>query len=327
VRVDDVGGRGRSATVLIADDNEVAVRLCRRVLEKAGYKVLAASDGLEAVWLAMTYSPDVIVMDLAMPRMSGSEAMRRIKAQRPGIAIVIASAILVAADRERFLAAGADEVMVKPLRLSDLLAVVAKLVANPGPQIGPPVPDGQHPGQLSPLGKYYWDGARWVPTALMAEEGFVPRVPVPEQASDLDRLADDLEAVWHRVESGKLALGEPNEDFDSVFEALIAGLRAPRAGNGSGPSPRMRAVLRAKHRPVIQALLGPKYEDDDGLAVAAWDGQVRLGCRCGWRDSRTEPASAGSLSDAWREHVIADMAGLEYPGSHSPDSGFARPSP
>lgn len=322
-----MGGRGRPATVLIADDNEVGQRLCRRVLEKTGYKVLIASDGVEAVELALANSPDVILMDLAMPRMSGSEAMRRIKAQRPGIAIVIASAILVEADRERFLAAGADEVMIKPLRLSDMLAVVARLVAKRGPHMRAPGRDGRHPGQLSPLGKYYWDGARWVPTALMAEEGFVPGAPVPEPARELERLAADLEVVWHRVESGDLALGEPNEDFYSLFETLIAGLRAPRVGNGSGPSPRIRAALRAKHRPVIQALLGPKYEDDDGLAVAAWDGQVRLGCRCGWRDSRIEAASTGSLSDAWREHVIADMAGLDYPGSHSPDSGFARPSP
>jgi hypothetical protein len=224
----------------------------------------------------------------------------------------------------------------------------------PPPQVSPdgkfywdgtwaPIAERPQPGQLSPEGKYYWDGERWVPEALMAEEGFsrtsgysvhdwddqrwvpealAPRkatvtgVPVPEQARDLDRLAADLEAVWNRVESGQLALalGEPNEDVYSFFETLIAGLRAPRAGNGSGPSPRMRAVRRAKHRPVIQTVLGRKYEDDEGLAVAAWDGKVRLGCRCGWRDSRIEPASTGSLSDAWREHVMADMAGVEYRG-------------
>ncbi len=414
----DIGGDGRRATVLIADDNGVAQRLCRRVLEKAGYEVFIASDGLEAVSLALANSPDVILMDLAMPRMSGSEAMRRIKAQRPGIAIVIASAILVEADRDRYLAAGADEVMIKPFRLSDLIAAVARFTANRGPQTkaltgtrlgsselvqrrgrggvadvptqpnlaavsAPPPPrplvspDGRfywdgtwapipqeprRPGQLSSDGKYYWDGERWVPEALMAEEGFATRVrvpntprfywdgqrwvpealapakanvtgvPVPEQARDLDLLAADLEAVWNRIESGQLALGESNEDLYSLFETLIAGLRAPRAGNGSGPSPRMHALRRAKHRPVIQTVLGRKYEDDEGLAVAAWDGKVRLGCRCGWRDSRIEPASTapaskGSLSDAWREHVLADMAGVEYQGGHSPDSGFARPSP
>jgi response regulator RpfG family c-di-GMP phosphodiesterase len=131
----DVGGGGRSVTVLVADDNEVALRLCRRVLEKAGHKVLTASDGLEAVSLALANSPDMILLDDAMPGMDSLEAMRQIKEQRPGMPIVIASAILVASYRERFLAAGAADVISKPFRLSDLIAVVAKLTANRGPQM------------------------------------------------------------------------------------------------------------------------------------------------------------------------------------------------
>ncbi|HVC75125.1 MAG TPA: hypothetical protein VND96_01275 [Candidatus Micrarchaeaceae archaeon] len=154
----------------------------------------------------------------------------------------------------------------------------------------------------------------------MAEEGFVTRdratnarqaAPVPEQPRDLDRLAADLEAVWNQVELGQLALADPNEDLYSLFETLIAGLRAPRAGNGSGPSLRMRVLRQAKHRPMIQTFLGRKYEDDEGPAVAAWDGMVRLGCRCGWRHPRAEPATTASLSDALREHVIADMTGMQ----------------
>jgi len=120
-------------TVLVADDNEVAQRLCRRVLEKAGYTVLIASDGQEAVDIALGQSLDVILMDVAMPGMDGLEAMRRIKAQKPGMRIVIASAHSMASDRERFLAAGADGVLAKPFRLTDLTDVVAKLAAPQGP--------------------------------------------------------------------------------------------------------------------------------------------------------------------------------------------------
>ncbi len=119
-----------SVTVLVADDNEVAQRLCRRVLEKAGHKVLTASDGLEAVTLALANPLDMILMDVAMPGMDGLEAMRQIKAQKPGTAIVIASAHSMASDRERFLAAGADDVLSKPFRLTDLTAVVDRLTAN-----------------------------------------------------------------------------------------------------------------------------------------------------------------------------------------------------
>jgi osomolarity two-component system, sensor histidine kinase NIK1 len=118
-------------TVLVADDNDVAQRLCKRVLEKAGYRVLIAPDGLQAVDVALNQNPSMILMDVAMPGIDGLEAMRRIKAERPNMPIVIASAHSMASDRERFLAAGADNVLSKPFRLADLVAIVAKLAQNP----------------------------------------------------------------------------------------------------------------------------------------------------------------------------------------------------
>jgi two-component system cell cycle response regulator DivK len=114
-------------TVLVADDNEVAQRLCRRVLEKAGYGVLIAADGLQAVDIALTQKPAMILMDVAMPGIDGLEAMRRIKAEVPSMPIVIASAHSMASDRERFLAAGADNVLSKPFRLADLISIVGQL--------------------------------------------------------------------------------------------------------------------------------------------------------------------------------------------------------
>jgi CheY-like chemotaxis protein len=121
-----------TVTVLVADDNEVAQRLCRRVLEKAGYNVLIAADGLQAVDVALAQRPAMILMDVAMPGIDGIEAMRRIKAEIPGQPIVIASAHSMASDRERFLAAGADDILSKPFRLADLVAIVAKLTAGSG---------------------------------------------------------------------------------------------------------------------------------------------------------------------------------------------------
>ena len=118
---------GTTFTVLVADDNEVAQRLCKRVLEKAGYAVLIAADGLQAVEVALGQRPEMILMDVAMPGIDGLEAMRRIKAEIPGMPIVIASAHSMASDRERFLAAGADNVLSKPFRLADLISIVQSL--------------------------------------------------------------------------------------------------------------------------------------------------------------------------------------------------------
>jgi two-component system, cell cycle response regulator DivK len=115
-------------TVLVADDNDVAQRLCKRVLEKAGYVVLIAADGLQAVDVALAQRPSMILMDVAMPGIDGLEALRRIKEAIPTMPIVIASAHSMASDRERFLAAGADNVLSKPFRLADLVAIVGTLV-------------------------------------------------------------------------------------------------------------------------------------------------------------------------------------------------------
>jgi CheY-like chemotaxis protein len=122
-----VTGGNANFTVLVADDNDVAQRLCKRVLEKAGFTVLIAVDGLQAVDVAMKQHPSMILMDVAMPGIDGLEAMRRIKAAMPSMPIVIASAHSMASDRERFLAAGADDVLSKPFRLADLIAIVQKL--------------------------------------------------------------------------------------------------------------------------------------------------------------------------------------------------------
>jgi two-component system, cell cycle response regulator DivK len=123
----DAPGGAAKFTVLVADDNEVAQRLCRRVLEKAGYGVLIAADGLQAVDIALAQKPAMILMDVAMPGIDGLEAMRRIKAEVPAMPIVIASAHSMASDRERFLASGADNVLSKPFRLADLISIVEQL--------------------------------------------------------------------------------------------------------------------------------------------------------------------------------------------------------
>jgi hypothetical protein len=75
-------------------------------------------------------------------------------------------------------------------------------------------------------------------------------------------------------------------------------------------------VAEQKHRPWVESILGPKYEDDEELSVADWDGTVRLGCTCGWTDSRIYP-NTSSLPDAWRAHVTADMFGVDHRGRHA----------
>jgi len=75
----------------------------------------------------LSQRPAMILMDVAMPGIDGLEAMRRIKAEIPTMPIVIASAHSMSSDRERFLAAGADNVLSKPFKLADLISIVEQL--------------------------------------------------------------------------------------------------------------------------------------------------------------------------------------------------------
>src|SRR5438128_11717372 len=88
--------------VLVADDNEVAQRLCKRVLEKEGYPVLIAADGLQAVDIALSQRPAMILMDVAMPGIDSPEAIRRIEAEVPAMPIVLASAQPMTSAPRRF---------------------------------------------------------------------------------------------------------------------------------------------------------------------------------------------------------------------------------
>ena len=111
--------------VLIAED-ETIIRLdLRALLERAGHEVVGeARDGDEAIALAERLAPDLIVMDVKMPRLDGIDAARRILANRP-VPIVMLTAYAQAELIERAAEAGAFGYLVKPFRESDLLPAIA----------------------------------------------------------------------------------------------------------------------------------------------------------------------------------------------------------
>jgi two-component system cell cycle response regulator DivK len=103
--------------VLIVDDNATNVKLARDVLRFAGYRTLEAGTGSDGRSLAAEHLPDVILMDIRLPDMDGTEAVRRLKdddrtAQIPVVAL---TSFAMKGDRERFLAAGFDGYLEKPI--------------------------------------------------------------------------------------------------------------------------------------------------------------------------------------------------------------------
>jgi two-component system, cell cycle response regulator DivK len=103
--------------VLVVDDNEQNLRLARDVLGFAGFRTLEAQSGAEAVTAAVEHLPDVILMDVRLPDMNGTEAAHRLKSdpRTEHIPVVALTAFAMKGDREWFLAAGFDGYLEKPI--------------------------------------------------------------------------------------------------------------------------------------------------------------------------------------------------------------------
>ena len=117
-------------TILIVDDEPPILDLVRFTLEDADVRVVEASDGVEALAVARRVRPDLILLDVHMPRLDGFEACRQIR-REPSLArtpIVMLTAASQEADRARGRDAGADEYLTKPFSPLALLALVEALV-------------------------------------------------------------------------------------------------------------------------------------------------------------------------------------------------------
>jgi CheY-like chemotaxis protein len=120
------------ARILIVDDFEDARELYAEYLRLRGYEVTGAADGPEALHLALPSDYDLIILDLALPRMDGIAVLRALRAE-PRTArtpIIILSASVGSEPREETLAAGADLFLEKPCLPDELEAAVVKLLAG-----------------------------------------------------------------------------------------------------------------------------------------------------------------------------------------------------
>lgn len=123
------------ATILLVEDNEMNRDMIARYLEYNTYAVLTAIDGMEAIELAQTSMPDLILMDISLPKLDGWEATRRIKSdpQTSRIPVIALTAHAMASDRQTSLEAGCDDYEAKPIDFARLLNKIrAQLVARPG---------------------------------------------------------------------------------------------------------------------------------------------------------------------------------------------------
>lgn len=120
-----------SATILVVEDNRLNMKLVRDVLEHAGFAVVTAATGEEGVTLALAVRPDLVLMDLQLPGIDGTEALRQIQQSAPGagMPVVAVTASAMPSDREAAARAGFDGFLEKPINARDLPAQVVSFLA------------------------------------------------------------------------------------------------------------------------------------------------------------------------------------------------------
>lgn len=114
--------------ILVAEDNEKNLVLMRDVLSYFGYDVLEARNGLECIDTAVEHCPELILMDIQMPVMSGVDAMKilRMRAETKDIKILAVTSLAMQGDREKLLGEGFDDYIQKPIDLVELPDIVKK---------------------------------------------------------------------------------------------------------------------------------------------------------------------------------------------------------
>jgi len=116
--------------ILLVEDNEMNRDMLSRRLQRKGYEVVIATDGQQAVAMAASESPALILMDMSLPVFDGWEATRRIKAadETKKIPVIALTAHAMAGDREKSLEAGCDDYDTKPIELPRLLEKMETLL-------------------------------------------------------------------------------------------------------------------------------------------------------------------------------------------------------
>lgn len=122
-----------SARILVVEDDEAIADVVRRSLRVEGHEVRSAGDGVEALSLAEEFAPDLIVLDLGLPRLDGTEVLKRVRAESD-VPILVLTARVDVTDRVEGLDSGADDYLPKPFERDELMARVRALLRRRPPR-------------------------------------------------------------------------------------------------------------------------------------------------------------------------------------------------
>ena len=200
-----------SQTILVVDDEPEIVRLVRAYLEEAGFRVVTASDGQQALYVARHEKPDLVVLDVLMPRMDGLEFTRRIRRERD-IPIIMLTARAEETDRIVGLELGADDYVTKPFSPREVVARVRAVLRRT--QAPPELSQVFHAGPLTL--------DRTTHTVTVSERAVDL---TPTEFSILETLMSTPGRVFTRGELLEAAQGIAFEAYERTVDAHVKNLR------------------------------------------------------------------------------------------------------
>jgi DNA-binding response OmpR family regulator len=123
--------------ILVVEDEPAILNGVKDMLELEGYSVLTASDGQEGLKLALAHDPDLILLDVMMPKMSGFEVLRKLRENRIRGSVILLTAKKAEEDKVRGLKLGADDYVTKPFSVVELVARVQAVLRRTDPPADP----------------------------------------------------------------------------------------------------------------------------------------------------------------------------------------------
>jgi two-component system, cell cycle response regulator DivK len=122
----------RQATVLYVEDNEYNRKIVRQLLSRTGYRLREAADGEAALGMVRTERPDLILMDVQLPKMSGLDVTRALRDDpaTANVPIIVVTSFALSGDDQRAMAAGASAYIAKPYSPRELLALINTFLAG-----------------------------------------------------------------------------------------------------------------------------------------------------------------------------------------------------
>lgn len=199
------------ATVLVVEDDERLAVLIAEALAEDGHAVRVASDGEQALCVALTAAFDVIVLDVMLPKMNGFAVCRRLRDEGQHAAVLLLTALGAVEDRVFGLDAGADDYLVKPFVMAELCARVRALARRPAGMRGSELRIADL--VINPLRHEAWRGGQRLD--LTARE-FTLLAFLARRAGEVLRREEIIDAVW----------GEDADLYANVIDRCVHHLRA-----------------------------------------------------------------------------------------------------